>query len=258
MKKALMIVLAVLAVAAGACVPTPGRQVVTVLVTQPPQATYTPYPTYTPPPTYTAAPPLPTYTSLPTHTALPPVPTSTPMPTQPPAATQTPASTPTSAPTATVPCSRPVGDRFSGIWAAIQKRVDSAPLGCPLNDPHVVKGAAQEFQNGYMLWRNDNQQILVLYTDGRAASFPDTFQAGTDPDNGGYQAPSGFVEPRSGFGKVWREQLGGPSSEIGWAKGGEYVTKNLMAQDFENGVVFWEDFVGNRVYLANSGRWEQW
>jgi len=181
------------------------------------------------------------------------------MPTRAPEATHTPASTPTSAPTGAVPCSRPVGDRFGGIWAAIQKRgADSAHLGCPLNDPHVVKGAAEEFQNGYMLWRNDNKQILVLYTNGRAGSFPDTFQAGSDPETGGYAAPSGFVEPKSGFGKVWRERLGGPTSEIGWGKGGEYVTKNLMAQDFENGVIFWEDFVGNRVFLSSSGSWEQW
>ena len=249
MRKAFVIVVLVLAAAITACVPTPEKLEVTVLVTQPPLATYTPLPTYTSLPTYTPLPPVPTYT------ALPPVLTSTSMPTSMPAAT----ATPTSAPTNVVKCSRPVGDRFSGIWSAIQKRpTGSAMLGCPLNDPHVVRGAAEEFQNGYMLWRNDNKQILVLYTNGHASTYADTFQAGTDPEKAGYAAPAGFVEPRSGFGKVWREQLGGPSSEIGWAKGDEYVTKNLMAQDFDNGVIFWEDFVGNRVFFVSPGSWEQW
>jgi uncharacterized protein with LGFP repeats len=136
--------------------------------------------------------------------------------------------------------------------------MDNATLGCPLNDAHSAQGAAQQFQNGYMMWRSDNKQIYVLYTNGRGGSFRDEFQAGSDPEKAGYSAPSGFLEPRSGFGKVWRERLGGPSSEIGWAKGDEYVAPNLVVQDFENGVIFWEDMVGNRVFLLSPGSWEQW
>ena len=192
----------------------------------------TPSPTYTPPPTYTPVP-------SPTHT---PTPTPTPGPTRLP-----------------VELCKPVGDRFGGIWSAIQKRVaENDTLGCPLNDAHPAQGAAEQFKNGYMMWRSDNKQIYVLYTNGHAGSFRDEFQAGSDPEKAGYTAPSGFVEPRSGFGKVWREQLGGPSSEIGWAMGDQYVAPNLVVQDFENGVIFWEDFVGNRVFLLSSGRWEQW
>jgi uncharacterized protein with LGFP repeats len=108
-----------------------------------------------------------------------------------------------------------------------------------------------------MLWRSDNKRIYVLFTDQGASSFQDEFQDGKDPEQVGYPAPAGLREPRRGFGKVWREHLGGPSSSIGWAKGDEYVAANLVVQDFENGIIFWEDKVGNRVILG-SGSWEQW
>ena len=154
-------------------------------------------------------------------------------------------------------CNRSVGPRFEGIWSATQKSASAASrLGCPLNDAHATYGAAQEFQNGYMLWRSDNQRIYVLHTDKGASSHPDDFQDGRDPEKVGYSPPSGYQEPKRGFGKVWREHLGGPSARIGWARGGEYVAPNLVVQDFENGIIFWEDKVGNRLVLS-SGHWAQ-
>lgn len=155
-------------------------------------------------------------------------------------------------------CDRSVGSRFRGIWEALQERDSAASrLGCPLNDAHSVYGAGQKFQNGYMLWRSDNMRIYVLYTDKSASGFRDEFQDGRDPERVGYSAPPGLQEPKRGFGKVWREHLGGPSARIGWGQGDEYVAPNLVVQDFENGIVFWEDNVGNRVVLE-SGSWEQW
>jgi serine/threonine protein kinase len=182
--------------------------------------------------------------SAPTAT-LSPVSTDTPLPTL----SDTPEATPTPTPT---PCALAPGDRFGTIWNAVQ-----AKLGCPLNSAYSVYGAGQVFEHGYMLWRSDNQTIYVLFESGKASSFADTFQDGVDPEKADLSPPAGKQEPIRGFGKVWREEFGGASSDIGWAVEDEYVAPGLMVQDFVNGVVFWEDRVGNRVFYA-SGEWAQW
>ncbi len=202
---------------------------------QPPTPTSTPQP---PTPTRTPQPPTVTHTLTPTSTPQPPTPTRTP---QPPTPTPTP-----------IPCAVPIGERFKGIWNAARER-----LGCPLNAAHTEYGAAQRFQKGYMLWRENQDQVYVLYTGGAAAVEYDQFREGIDPEKMGYTPPPGLQEPIRGFGKIWRDHLGGPSASIGWALEHEYVAPNLTVQDFEKGIIFWEDQVGNRLFLF-SGRWEQW
>ena len=149
-------------------------------------------------------------------------------------------------------CARPVGERFGGIWNVVKTR-----LGCPLNDAHAEYGAAKGFERGYMLWRDGQDLVYVLYKDGESVIVYDKFREGVDPEKIGYSPPPGLQEPIRGFGKVWREHLGGPTAQIGWAIEHEYVAPNLVVQDFEYGMIFWEDGVGNRVFFS-SGHWEQW
>jgi serine/threonine protein kinase len=249
--------------------PTPATSVA-ALAAMPatPTATHTPLPVSTdtpqPAPTDTPKPAVPTATDTPASTSSPtsipeptwtPVPTSTPEPTSTPQPTSTPIPTATPVPTPTLtptPCALGAGDRFGTIWNAVQ-----AKLGCPLNSAYPVYGAGQAFEHGYMLWRSDNTTIYVLLEGGKASSFADTFQDGVDPEKASLSPPAGKQEPIRGFGMVWREHLGGASSDIGWALADEYVAPNLVVQDFVNGLVFWEDKVGNRVVYA-SGEWEQW
>ena len=66
---------------------------------------------------------------------------------------------------------------------------------------------------------------------------------------------SGLLEPVRGFGKVWREQLGGPQARIGWATDKERgVYSQVLA--FERGEML---HVEGRVYVLyrDSGTWEQ-
>jgi hypothetical protein len=107
-----------------------------------------------------------------------------------------------------------------------------------------------------MLWTSDNKTIYVLLQDGRAGAYADTFEDGVDPEKANLSPPAGLQEPIRGFGKVWREQLGGASSDIGWAKENEYQAPGLTVQRFVNGLVFWEGQVGQRAIYA-SGTWEQ-
>ena len=164
---------------------------------------------------------------------------------------------PTPTPPPEIACSRPVGSRFEGIWKGIQNRTDAdLRLGCPLGEVRGEYGAGQRFQHGYMLWRENHDLVYVMYSNGEAVIEYDQFREGVDPEEIGHQAPPGLQEPIRGFGKIWREHLGGPSARIGWAIEHEYVAPNLAVQEFENGIIFCEDTIGCRV-IFHSGRWEQ-
>jgi len=162
--------------------------------------------------------------SPPEETPLPP-PTST---REPPTPTLTPIPTPTLA------CAlEPVGE-FREAWPS--------EIGCPEDEEKVIWCAWQEFEYGYMLWRADTGKITVLSLEGRERGtwqeYDDPWVEGKyptdmDPD---IEPPPGLVQPKRGFGLIWREQLGGPQSDIGWAFAEE---EGLCAavQPFEKGVM---------------------
>lgn len=143
--------------------------------------------------------------------------------------------TPTAIPTPTLSCAfEPVGE-FRGAW--------SSELGCPKDEEKVIWCAWQEFENGYMLWRIDTGKIYVLSLAGADRGnwqeYDDPWEEGKypidiDPD---IEPPPGRQQPKRGFGLIWRERLGGPKSDIGWALMEE---EGLCAvvQPFERGFMF--------------------
>jgi hypothetical protein len=141
---------------------------------------------------------------LPEETPVP-SPTST---VEPPTPTQTPIPTPTLA------CAlEPIGE-FREAW--------NSEIGCPEDEEKVIWCAWQEFENGYMLWRIDTKKIYVFYTEstngGSWQEYDDLWAEEKYPDiDPDIIPPPGLVQPKRGFGLVWREQLGGPKSDIGWA-----------------------------------------
>ena len=106
-----------------------------------------------------------------------------------------------------------------------------------------------------MLWRQDTRQIYVLYFDATWVGYEDMWdetQPDHDPD---FVPPEYFYQPRRGFGKVWREQLGGAESTIGWATDIE-ISYDTVLQAFDNGQLFkgGENYI---VYvLYDDGYWE--
>ena len=158
-------------------------------------------------------------------------PEETPMPSPTPTV-EPPTPTPTAIPTPTLDCTlAPVGE-FREAW--------TSEIGCPEDEEKVIWCAWQEFERGYMLWRIDTGKIYVLYTQGMDGGnwevYDDTWPGGTDIDPD-IIPPPGLVQPKRGFGWVWREQLGGPKSDIGWALMEE---EGLCAvtQPFEKGFMF--------------------
>jgi hypothetical protein len=180
----------------------------------------------------------PTATTEPTDTP-PPTFTNTPLPTSPPLPSATPVPVATS-------CGFSVLSAIASTWSTYE-----SVLGCPVSGGSSTLLMAEEsFQNGRMVWREDNDRIYVLYNSGSWGSYADSwnenlpeFTCGTN------QSPP---TPKRGFGKVWcdnsnvQQGLGNATSTESGANG--------AAQNYSGGVIFQTG--SGRVYvLYNSGSW---
>lgn len=190
--------------------PAPGEEATS---TTAPVPTETPEPTDPPPPTFT----------------LPPPPTATPPP------------PPTPIPTT---CAFSVLSTFSSAYSSHQ-----SVLGCPVNVGGTIFMAEESFQNGLMLWREDNDRIYVLYNSGSWASYADTWtESMSEFTCGTSQSPP---TPKRGFGKVWCDNnlqgsLGNATSAESGADG--------AAQDYSGGQIIRSG--GGRTYiLYSNGSW---
>lgn len=215
-------------------------------VTSEPAATATPTPeppTPTPQPATTEEP---TATPEPSPTPEPVSPLSTP-------AVQAPAAQPEALPTPGMTPVEACTETLSGAEESIGTQVPE--LGCPLAAPQFVFMARQPFQHGQMIWRSDEQIIYALHEDGTWQAFADTFQEGMPESDPAITPPENLFQPIRGFGKVWREQLGGPAAPIGWATEPEAgVNGNIQA--WQNGVVVSFGFA-DRFVLLNDGTWQK-
>ncbi|MBK8024299.1 MAG: hypothetical protein IPK19_23425 [Chloroflexi bacterium] len=94
----------------------------------------------------------------------------------------------------------------------------AALMGCPMVGaafPGVV--AAQAFERGSMIYvQGPPNVIYVLTLDGRFRRYDDTWTADIDPESGGEVPPLGLIEPKRGFGKIWRT-FPDVRSLLGWA-----------------------------------------
>ena len=128
-------------------------------------------------------------------------------------------------------------------------------LGCPAGSAEGGYAATQPFQQGRMFWREDQRVIYVLTADGQWFWTADTWDESQPAYDASLTPPEGLIQPVRGFGKVWREQLGGPTAAIGWATQPEvgyeaswqYMALGLLLTDNEG-----------RVYaLRGDGAWQQ-
>jgi serine/threonine-protein kinase len=223
----------------GDVVPT----VVATVTPVPPEATE-PLPTQPPAaPTDTATLPAdtpipPTDTSVPpTNTLVPPTATSIP-----PTATQPPAPTPVPP---TPVCAINVDPGLAAAW-------ERGRQGCPTAPAAIIWAAWEPFEKAYMLWRNDTDLVYVFYYQGGSNQYAGSWVEtpaewrwdGSNPDGVGLSPPPGLYEPVRGFGYVWRNYLGGPDGQLGWARDEE---KGFCAnlQPFEQGFIFHSSTVQN-------------
>lgn len=131
-----------------------------------------------------------------------------------------------------VSCPAPPPGGFGPIFASDSTLPER--LGCPLGVPPVeIIGTAQEYEGGIMIWLQG--PIYVLYNDGTFRRYEDTFIDGVDPEITGETPPPGRVEPRRGFGKLWRttpevrQRLGWPfDNELGGPVTTQRFDRGLM------------------------------
>jgi hypothetical protein len=142
---------------------------------------------------------------------------------------------------------------FGEVWSGNPTVCDG--LGCPTEMEKGILSAEETFQNGYMFWREDLRRIYVLYDDSTWEVFTDTWEEGDAEYDPNTVPPSGFYQPKLGFGKVWREQPG-VRDDLGWATMEE---RGLWAsiEPFEEGLMIWSDVEGIFV-LYNEGTWEHY
>jgi hypothetical protein len=172
----------------------------------------------------------------------------------------TPVPVPTSVPEpTTVPIGCDVAAvRFQAVWQQAQAR-----LGCPRQVAEQAYLAEQPFEQGRMVWDSSDRQIYVLLQQGTWQAYQDTWAEGQPDWDPALVPPDGRHQPVRGFGKVWREQLGGPQAAIGWALGPEGGLDGWR-QSFEGGLLIWTDAVprggdaaGTAYLLYEDGTWQE-
>lgn len=168
--------------------------------------------------------------------------------------TPTPPPAPTSAatgePPTPTPCVSEIDERLHTSYASLPQK-----LGCAVGAGITTTVAYQPFELGRMVWRADLRQIYVLQYDGTWASYNDTWdesQPDHDPD---IVPPEYFFQPVRGFGKLWREQLGGVESELGWATAQEYGYDTAI-QEFNYGLLLWSGEEHMLYVLYNDSTWD--
>jgi DNA-binding beta-propeller fold protein YncE len=183
-----------------------------------------------------------------------PLPTVTPVAPPPPPPT---ASVATLAPTLVAP--RPITATptpcLAPFGAAFERYADEAraAVGCPWAEQKHGALAIQYFEHGQMFWREEGGHIYVLFEDGSWQSYLDSWREGQPISDQTLVAPPGREQPVRGFGKLWREQLGGANAAIGWALQGEIGFGGVW-QTCELGLLL-TDEKGDIYTLRSDGRW---
>ena len=150
--------------------------------------------------------------------------------------------------------------RFGYVWRANLGGPGGA-LGYATAVEQELWCAAQHFERGLMIWldelHEDHIYVLAYGTDENSGAwqrYVDTWREG-DLESAGLTSPGRqFEEPIRGFGRLWREELGGPDASVGWALGPEYGYVGSM-QPFEHGLMLWNPFDDVTYVLWDDFTW---
>jgi hypothetical protein len=182
---------------------------------------------------------------------LPPSPTRPPM--APPTKAIYPTATPTSPPASPTPCTTIPG-------AAFRPKLSDHPeatsaLGCPIAGQQLIWTAEQAFQNGRMLWKEDRDVALILFSDDTTYLIEDDLYIEGDPEDACPEvgdAPEGLYKPVRGFNRQWCN-VPDVRARLGWALE-EEIGYNATWQQFEHGVALL-NHAGHVLILYDGGTW---
>jgi YVTN family beta-propeller protein len=162
---------------------------------------------------------------------IPPTPTPTLSPTPWPTLTPVPDPTPTLSAAPQLSCEWTVGSPFGPYWS--DDTGLRLGLRCPAGEAQRGPMAEQAFERGYMIWRQWDRTIFVLYEDGIWRSFSDRWTEGMPELSCRASPPDGRLQPKRGFGLVWCAE-NGVKEGLGWALGEERGYEGAW-QVFEQG-----------------------
>lgn len=132
-------------------------------------------------------------------------------------------------------CNTQIHERLQPFWK-------QAELGCPVASGSTLWSAWQPFQQGYMLWRQDDDAVFVFDDDGAWERFSDDWDSQVYTSTRG-TAPTGMDTPVRGFGYLWATD-DDVYGDLGWATDAE---KGLcvLTQAFEEGTLLAGDPVAS-------------
>lgn len=126
---------------------------------------------------------------------------------------------------------------------------DVRDAGCPTR-PVVSFGAQQDFENGFMVWIEEENKIIYSNYEGtRHGVVSDTYVHDVDlVSDPSLTPPAGMIQPDYGFGKVWRT-IPGARDLLGWA-----ITPAFDYEVRHQTSVSEDDTFVEFVTLRNGGR----
>ncbi|MBZ0306009.1 MAG: hypothetical protein K8I82_08080 [Anaerolineae bacterium] len=133
-----------------------------------------------------------------------------------------------------------------------------APPNCPFTEVVMTQAAFQAMQNGFMIWTQSGLTIYVAFNDSRFPAWivaPDTFVESEPEVDFNLQIPQGLLQPRRGFGKLWRGDK--PLQErLGWATTAELGYTASVQTDSVTGTRYLSGPQGEIfVLLPDQSRW---
>ncbi len=142
--------------------------------------------------------------------------------------------TPVVLPTPTT-CTVAPATQWATSYAAYRAR-----LGCALSTAVTPTAAYQPYANGLMIWRQDKEQVYILYQDG-------TLSTHTVNDS---SLASYYVSDllKGAFGYLWQNNTA-VRTRLGQPQTAEQVASAFAAQDFSNGVILTFADIGGHTYL---------
>jgi hypothetical protein len=139
----------------------------------------------------------------------------------------------------------------------------SAPSACPSGPSTSGYASLLQFQQGFMIWIEQQDAIYVLYDSAnfpRWEVFQDNYTDGipeTDPNLESQKPPYAW-QPRRGFGLIWRERED-VRSRIGWSVREWEEPFTTQVQVASDGTVYIQESRGGILALTQGGvEWKRW
>lgn len=123
---------------------------------------------------------------------------------------------------------------------------------CPTSEATTTPALFQVFESGYMVWREDTNDVYVIAIESNRAMQYDNLWTEDEPATPDIDEtpPDGYLVPEDAFGKVWAEN-DSVRTALGWATG-QPETYTMQTQASENRTYFTWPTDSRVLYIADE------